>query len=115
MPCYNEAERLDPEAFLQFVATHPGVQLVLVDDGSQDATGEILERMRAAAPASVTLRHSRSRGKAEAVRAGILAGLAQLRLVGFSTPTWRRRSGRSTISWPCCATGGRSSSCSARA
>ena len=59
VPCYNEAERLDPEAFLQFVATHPGVQLVLVDDGSQDATGEILERMRAAAPASVTtLRHS---------------------------------------------------------
>ena len=117
VPCYNEAERLDPEAFLQFVATHPGVQLVLVDDGSQDATGEILERMRAAAPASVTtLRHSRNRGKAEAVRAGILAGLAQrATLVGFSTPTWRRRSGRSTISWPCCATGGRSSSCSARA
>lgn len=85
VPCYNEAERLDPEAFLQFVATHPGVQLVLVDDGSQDATGEILERMRAAAPASVTtLRHSRNRGKAEAVRAGILAGLAQrATLVGF--------------------------------
>lgn len=85
VPCYNEAERLDPEAFLQFVATHPGVQLVMVDDGSQDATGEILERMRAAAPASVTtLRHSPNRGKAETVRAGILAGLAQrATLVGF--------------------------------
>ncbi|MET0617750.1 MAG: glycosyltransferase, partial [Luteibacter sp.] len=85
VPCYNEAERLDPEAFLQFVATHPGVQLVLVDDGSQDATGEILERMRAAAPASVTtLRHSPNRGKAETVRAGILAGLAhRATLVGF--------------------------------
>ncbi len=85
VPCYNEAARLDPEAFLQFVATHPGVQLVFVDDGSQDATGEILERMRAAAPAAVTtLRHSPRRGKAEAVRAGILAGLAQhATLVGF--------------------------------
>ena len=50
VPCYNEAARLDPEAFLQFVTTHPGVQLVLVDDGSLDGTWEILERIRAAAP-----------------------------------------------------------------
>ena len=85
VPCYNEAARLDPEAFLQFVTTHPGIQLVMVDDGSLDGTWEILERIRAAAPAAVTtLRHSPNRGKAEAVRAGILAGLAQrARLVGF--------------------------------
>ena len=85
VPCYNEAARLDPEAFLHFVTTHQGVRLVLVDDGSLDATGEILERIRAAAPAAVTvLRHSPNRGKAEAVRAGILAGLAQhAALVGF--------------------------------
>jgi len=85
VPCFNEASRLDPEAFLQFVATHPRVQLVLVDDGSSDGTGEILERIRAAVPASVTtLRHSPNRGKAEAVRAGILAALAQhAALVGY--------------------------------
>jgi dolichyl-phosphate beta-glucosyltransferase len=85
VPCYNEAARLDPEAFLHFVTTHPGVQLVLVDDGSDDATGEILDRMRAAAPGAVTtLRHSPRRGKAEAVRAGILAALEQRSaLVGF--------------------------------
>ena len=85
VPCYNEAARLDPEAFLKFVATHPHVQLVLVDDGSLDGTGEILERIRATAPAAVTtLRHSPHRGKAEAVRTGILAGLAQrAALVGF--------------------------------
>ena len=85
IPCYNEAERLDSDAFLAFVATHPGVRLAMVDDGSSDATGEVLERLRAAAPASVTtLRHASNRGKAEAVRAGMLAGLAQRpRLVGF--------------------------------
>jgi glycosyltransferase involved in cell wall biosynthesis len=95
VPCYNEAARLDPEAFLHFVTTHPGVQLVLVDDGSDDGTWEILERMRAAAPASVTtLRHSPRRGKAEAVRAGIRKGIEQMAaLVGFldadlATPIW---------------------------
>ena len=55
IPCYNEAARLDPPAFVQFTATHPLARLVLVDDGSDDGTGEILERMHAAAPAAVTV------------------------------------------------------------
>ena len=116
VPCYNEAARLDPEAFLHFVTTHPGVQLVLVDDGSSGRHWEILERIRAAAPAAVTtLRHSPNRGKAEAVRAGILAGLAQRAgSSGSSTPTSRPRCGRSTTSWPCSATARPSSSSWAR-
>jgi dolichyl-phosphate beta-glucosyltransferase len=85
VPCYNEAARLDPAAFLEFATTRPGLQLVMVDDGSVDGTGEILERMRLAAPAAVTtLGHSPRRGKAEAVRAGILAALARrAALVGY--------------------------------
>ena len=85
VPCYNEAARLDPKAFLHFVTTHPGVHLVFVDDGSEDATWAVIEGLRAAAPGTVTtLRHSPRRGKAETVRAGMLAGLAQRpALVGF--------------------------------
>ncbi|HXE79731.1 MAG TPA: glycosyltransferase [Vicinamibacterales bacterium] len=85
VPCHNEAERLRPEEFLAFAAAHPNVQLVMVDDGSTDRTWEILQRIRAAAPASITtLRQSPRRGKAEAVRTGIREGLAQgAALVGF--------------------------------
>ncbi|HEX2344496.1 MAG TPA: glycosyltransferase [Vicinamibacterales bacterium] len=85
VPCYNEAGRLDSDAFLTFVRTHPGVRLVMVDDGSVDGTGEILERMRAVAPEAVTtLRHQQRRGKGEAVRVGMLAGIAErAALVGF--------------------------------
>jgi dolichyl-phosphate beta-glucosyltransferase len=85
VPCHNEADRLDPDAFLRFIATHPSVQLVLVDDGSDDGTAEVLERLRAAAPAAITtLGHAPRRGKAETVRSGIRAGLAQgAALVGF--------------------------------
>jgi len=85
VPCHNEAARLDPEAFLRFAATHPTVRLLMVDDGSTDATAEILARMRAAAPSSVeALRSPRRCGKGAAVRAGILAGLEQrAELVGF--------------------------------
>ena len=85
VPCYNEAGRLDPDAFLRFAATHPDVQLVMVDDGSRDGTWEVLERMRAAAPVAVTtIRQPDNRGKAEAVRTGILAGFSRgAALVGF--------------------------------
>lgn len=85
VPCYNEAARLDAEAFLRFAGTHPAVRLTFVDDGSADGTGEVLERIRTAAPTQVTIvRNAARRGKGEAVRAGILAGLAQQpSLVGF--------------------------------
>jgi glycosyltransferase involved in cell wall biosynthesis len=85
VPCYNEAARLDAVAFVRFLTTHPGVQLVLVDDGSVDGTGEILGRIRAAARASVTtLWQPSNRGKGEAVRAGMLAALAlRPRAIGF--------------------------------
>ena len=85
VPCYNEVARLRPEVFIQFLSTHPGVHLVMVDDGSVDGTGEVLDAMSMAAPAAITVvRHSPRRGKAEAVRAGILAGLGHRpALVGF--------------------------------
>ena len=85
VPCYNEAARLDPEAFLRFLTTHPGVQMVMVDDGSTDGTAEILDRIRTAAPTLVTtLRQPGNRGKGEAVRAGMLAALsAGARVIGF--------------------------------
>jgi dolichyl-phosphate beta-glucosyltransferase len=85
VPCYNEAARLDTEAFLHFLSAHPGVRLVMVDDGSVDGTWELLGRMREVAPAAVTaIRHSPNRGKAEAVRAGIIAAIAENpAVVGF--------------------------------
>ena len=85
VPCYNEAGRLDPDAFLRFASTHPQVELVMVDDGSEDGTKAVLEKMRAAAPGSVTVvQHPMRRGKAEAVRTGILAGLSRAPVVvGF--------------------------------
>jgi dolichyl-phosphate beta-glucosyltransferase len=85
VPCYNEAARLDADAFVQFVTTHPTVQLVMVDDGSVDGTADVLEQIRAAAPAAIaTIRLAANRGKAEAVRAGLLAATAgNPALVGF--------------------------------
>ncbi len=70
VPCYNEAERLDRSHLLD-LAARPGTILVLVDDGSTDDTGAMLQMM-AEHPGVHHLSMSRNRGKAEAVRAGML-------------------------------------------
>ena len=118
VPCYNEAARLDPEAFLQFLATHPGVRLVMVDDGSVDATGDILERMREDGAWRRSPRCGSRRAAARPRRCGPASSrgwTSARRSSDSSTPTSRRHSGQSTISWPCSATIRPSSSCWARA
>lgn len=73
VPCYNEADRLRPEAFVQALARYPSLRLLFVDDGSRDATGRILKELVAGSDDRATvLALGRNTGKAEAVRRGLL-------------------------------------------
>src|SRR5512144_2857456 len=85
VPCYNEAARLKPQAFLEFISSHPTAWLLLVDDGSVDATPGMLGQLQAAAPDAIgVLRLAPHRGKGEAVRRGIQMALGRRpALVGF--------------------------------
>jgi len=84
VPCYNEAERLDARAFRTFAAAAPGVRLLFVNDGSTDGTAEVLNELCRDEPALEAMHLHANRGKAEAVRAGILAALeTKPAFVGF--------------------------------
>ena len=85
VPCYNEAERLDAAPLLAFVDGHPDASFLLVNDGSKDATGEVLEAVAAQRPGRIAaLQLTPNRGKAEAVREGLRAALAAgAEIVGF--------------------------------
>jgi glycosyltransferase involved in cell wall biosynthesis len=85
VPCYNEAERLAAAPLLAFVDSHPDASFLLVNDGSRDATGEVLDRLAAERPGRmVALQLTPNRGKAEAVREGLRAALAAgAEIVGF--------------------------------
>ena len=77
IPCFNEAQRLDERAFLERVTRHDE-DFLFVNDGSSDATGPLLDDLCAANPASLSVLHlSENRGKAEAVRRGILQALSR--------------------------------------
>jgi glycosyltransferase involved in cell wall biosynthesis len=77
VPCYNEARRLPVERFLDFLRKTPELSLLFVDDGSTDGTRERLSEIARALPERAqVLGLPRNRGKAEAVRAGLLRALA---------------------------------------
>jgi len=87
VPSYNEAERLDRDAFLGFLERVEGIDLLFVNDGSRDATLPLLHAMRDAAPSRIGVLDLKiNGGKAEAVRAGLLAALRRERrpeAIGF--------------------------------
>ena len=85
VPCFNEAARLKPDAFLEFVASRPDAALVFVDDGSTDATPKVLADLGARGGARMTvLTLASNGGKARAVQHGMRAAFdRQPEFVGF--------------------------------
>lgn len=76
VPCYNEAERLPVEAFQGFARRTRGIRFLFVDDGSTDATFDVLRALKASSPDSFdVLALAANAGKGEAVRHGFLAAL----------------------------------------
>lgn len=77
VPCYNEARRFRPEAFLEFADREPHVDFVLVNDGASDETPGMLRALAEKQPQRFSvLDLDPNRGKAEAVRQGMLRGIA---------------------------------------
>lgn len=71
VPCYNEAKRLEFEAFSQILEQAP-VYLIFVDDASTDLTLELLNDFQEKNSSRVTvIEMGANKGKGEAVRKGI--------------------------------------------
>lgn len=70
IPCFNEAERL-PRADITALVASPRVRLLLVNDGSTDATLPILHQLADEHDGIEVINLATNRGKAEAVRIGM--------------------------------------------
>lgn len=72
IPCYNEAQRLALDAFVEFARETDDLRLIFVDDGSKDQTISLLCGAIAALPDKIdALVMKQNGGKAEAVRQGL--------------------------------------------
>jgi len=88
IPAYNEESRITStlERTIAYLSALPGAsEIIVVDDGSRDATGAIVQAKAATAPDQVRLRllrHYPNQGKGASVREGCLA--AQGRYILFT-------------------------------
>ena len=76
VPCFNEADRLPVERFVEFTSKRDDIAFLFVDDGSTDGTGDVIKALAGRNPRlffSESL--DRNQGKAEAVRHGILSAI----------------------------------------
>jgi dolichyl-phosphate beta-glucosyltransferase len=83
IPAYNEAERLPP--YLDRIVAYLGgrrepYEVLVVDDGSRDATSEVARALGRHHPEVKALRRETNQGKGAAVRRGMLAAAGELRL-----------------------------------
>ena len=86
VPCYNEENRLDRQAFTDFIQSHSDFILCFVNDGSSDNTIAVLNEIKEARPKQVhVLDIPVNGGKAAAVRAGALylEGSTHADYIGF--------------------------------
>ncbi len=83
VPSFNEAATLEEAVRrLQAVPLPIDTEIILVDDGSVDASPEIAERLKKTSPLPfVFLRHERNQGKTAAIRTGLEAASGSLTLI----------------------------------
>lgn len=85
VPCYNESQRLNRKAFLNFSLEHPEIHFLFVNDGSLDNTADMLQNICQAEPGRFSwVNQPTNGGKAEAVRQGFLTAFgSNPRYIGF--------------------------------
>ncbi|NBO89764.1 MAG: glycosyltransferase, partial [Betaproteobacteria bacterium] len=74
MPAFNEAgtlARLVPQVLEQLLMLSPKVELVIVNDGSRDASAHVIDSLCQQHPEVVGLDLSRNFGKESALTAGL--------------------------------------------
>jgi glycosyltransferase involved in cell wall biosynthesis len=83
VPCYNEAGGITStmERLMAALSKVTAFEVIVVDDGSDDGTGEVIESLKARYPALSIIRHNRNRGYGAALKSGIRESAGELILI----------------------------------
>jgi biofilm PGA synthesis N-glycosyltransferase PgaC len=73
VPCFNEADNLKETIGALVAQNYPNFEIVAINDGSKDATGEILDQLLDEIPNLRVVQFAKNQGKAMGLRMGALA------------------------------------------
>jgi biofilm PGA synthesis N-glycosyltransferase PgaC len=73
IPCRNEQLAIEPAVRAAIASRYPGLEILVIDDASTDATPAVLEGLLAEIPSLRVLTLERNLGKAQALNLGALA------------------------------------------
>jgi len=77
VPCYNEAGNIEETVEVLTRINYPDYDIIAVNDGSSDSTGEILDAMAARFPRLRVVHLAKNQGKAMALRMGSMLSKAE--------------------------------------
>lgn len=70
VPCYNSAEYME-KCVASLLKGGDRVEIIIIDDGSKDATGEIADRLAAENPSIIKVVHQENGGHGEGINQGL--------------------------------------------
>ncbi|MEJ6791808.1 MAG: glycosyltransferase [Lacinutrix sp.] len=83
IPCFNEANRLNIEAYKTFQKQNNTFDLLFVNDGSTDNTLTVINNLRDNTPNTSVLNFERNIGKAEAIRQAVFFLEEKYNYIGY--------------------------------
>src|SRR5690554_5472175 len=78
IPCYNEADRFPQQEFFNSFISYPSMTFLFVNDGSKDATLEILQEWQKEYDNVLVIDKQPNSGKASAVRFAMLHAVEKI-------------------------------------
>jgi biofilm PGA synthesis N-glycosyltransferase PgaC len=78
VPCYNEADNAEETLTTAAAADYPEFEVIAINDGSRDNTGEVLDRLATQIPKLRVVHLAANQGKATALNAGALLAKHEL-------------------------------------
>lgn len=82
IPCYNEGDNAEETLSHALALDYPEFEVIAINDGSKDNTGEVLERMAAKNPRLRVVHLAQNQGKAMGLQAGSLVAKHEI-LIGI--------------------------------
>ena len=91
VPCYNAQDYME-KCLTTLLTGAPRVEIIIIDDGSHDKTGQIADEWASRYPETIRVHHQENGGHGEGINQGLKHAILKwwIRMTGWMKPRCRR-------------------------